>query len=218
MAKARERFPTHPHVLKLMRDGIEITEFHRLTPIDVARYRKSFSNNFHDGCSDTIFEMMDLVEPSRKSWSAHATANRITVDSCAKKGEYTYDKRKAKHILDHFECFGETEVWADACALHDTLKTFGVYDELQILGGAIWDFESVECKKPSIIIKNMRLVVEGISRYSDAHSPWVIQEAIMQASLLMIPAVEEHTKTFTGPFLFSRARKDLEHHDCYCCC
>ena len=194
-------------MLKIIEAGVDVTEFSCRTPSDVRVWRKRFSNDFHDGMAESPFEIISQVTACRAQWTSHVLTHGITVSNCAKKGDFTYDKLRLAHILRHFPSFGSPETLADCYAVHDTLTAFDCFCDVQVLGEARWDFASDPFKKPSVLIGNMRDICDRIGRYSDAHSPFVLREALMQAVILMMPELE--SKAPHPQFAFVQLRKDL---------
>lgn len=98
---ARTAAPTNKYVVNMVAQGIPILELHMHTPFDVRKYRKTKSNDYHDGGSTNLFEVLDEVPEAIADWDTHRNkpGKQIKVENCAKRGGFTFAKMKEAHIM-----------------------------------------------------------------------------------------------------------------------
>lgn len=77
--KAVERAPNNSFAMNTLQKALTgVRMFHEKTPSNVLSFLKSYSNEFHNGSSWTIFEMLDEVLDLEMQWSAHRTSKSIS--------------------------------------------------------------------------------------------------------------------------------------------
>ncbi|CAK0856958.1 unnamed protein product [Prorocentrum cordatum] len=107
---------TNVYIQDIIRDVMSnIMVFRRDCPKEIQRAVKKMHNKFHSGSDATFVELFELVDEAEKTWAARKKAaetfvkvlkaERITVTSCPKSGDYRYEKLYERYVLSHFDQF-----------------------------------------------------------------------------------------------------------------
>ena len=75
--KARKKDPNNKHVKSLMETGVPVNMLNRRTPDDVCLFRKFTANEFHDGGSLNVLEVISHIPNMEESWNAHNKEQKI---------------------------------------------------------------------------------------------------------------------------------------------
>ena len=96
-----EEQPKHPKLQQILKDGYPVLIRPSSLPLDVQLHIVNTSNQFHDGQSITISELIRMIPEVQAAWleSKGNVSSRIF---CATKGEYSYSALYSKFVVKHY--------------------------------------------------------------------------------------------------------------------
>ena len=191
VVKAVASVPQNVYCQRIVTEYIDIILLWMETPWDVALYRKSKSNRFHEGGSAGQVEMIEASKDAKNSWAAECLSTKRNTTNCPTSGDLSFLNLKKNHIMTNFkETFGQHSVFQDATEFYNYMIGIDAWDDYKQLVTKRQDFLHAGSKRPEIIVTNSAKLCAVILRFQDAHNLWVVKTVLLEALCLLFPQID----------------------------
>jgi hypothetical protein len=206
IVSACEEEPQNRHVLRVKENNLENVIIMRGDTVsEIATWVKNQANRYHGGVAYTMTESMEDTEVADKAWEAHRKEHGIFHANCPSRGEHTYEKIKARYLVNAFPQWPKPQHFINANACRNTLIKYGLYEEAKLRINAKADYVDGNIDN-DIALRNIDLMVKKVFGFADAHSGDVLKLVALCAIDFCYATSGEHE---LGRMLFDKVRTDL---------